>query len=541
MTQGVRSRETGIYVQDDWKVNNKLTLNLGLRWDIPTGYTNPNEMMSALDPNLANPGADGYKGALAFLGDCKQCNGKSKWADLYYGELGPRVGFAYSATNKVVLRGGYGINYGAPLLDGWNFGWFNGFDGSNNLYQKTGRSGGGQDPAIFWDTPYPKFAATLPNYDPAQLNGGSIPYYAPDANKFPMTQNWSFGVQMELPWQVRLEANYVGNKGTRLNDPYVGNINQVDPKYLSLGDALIEDIADHPEVKKPYASFEGTVGQSLVPYPQYTGVSTHRTNAGWSNYHSLQMTATKRVTNGLSFLVAYTYSKALTTSNNAMGAYYGSFGQSIYNRKFDYAVATLNVPSDLRITWIYDLPLGSQGRWLRSGALSYVLGGWTVSGINHFRSGAPIAIYNTGGPDTAALYNSGFYVDTLLPRDKQIIGSKPSVVDQGNGTAYLNPAAWGAVPVTDNNVPKRMPNGVNVQPNLRGFMQRSEQVSLIKRTRIPFREATNFEIRADITNPLNRNWVADPETDIGDSARFGRVFTRNGGGGTIQMGLRLNF
>jgi hypothetical protein len=548
ITQGVRTRTTAFYAQDDWKVSNRLTLNLGVRWDIPTSYTNPNNFMSGLDPNAPNPGADGYKGALVFLGNCSKCNGKSTWTDIYYGQVAPRVGFAYSATNKLVIRGGYGINYAPPLLDGWGFGWFNGFDGSNFIAQRRGRSGGGNDPGYYWDNPYPKYAASLPNYDSTQLNGGSIPYYPPETNKMPKTQNWNFGVQLELPWTTRLEVNYVGTKGTRLNDVYHlnyfgggGGLNQVDPKYLSLGDALIEDINDHPEVKKPYPSFEGTVGQALLPYPQYTSVTSHRLNSGWSNYHSLQLTATKRVANGLSFLVAYTFSKNLASSDDVLG-YYGGYGQSIYRRNLDYSVSNLNVPQDLRITWIYDLPFGPQGHWLRSGPLSYIVGGWTISGINHFRSGAPIAIYNSGGPDTTALFNNGFYVDALLPRDQQIIGSKPGDPDRGNGTSYLNPTAWGAVPVTDNNVPLRLGTGVRFQPNLRGFAQSGEQVSIIKRTRLPFtKESSSFEIRADITNPLNRTWISDPETDIGDPGRFGRVFNKYGGGRTIQLGARISF
>jgi outer membrane receptor protein involved in Fe transport len=545
MTQGVRSRTTGTYAQDDWKVSSKLTLNLGVRWDIPTTYTNPNNMMSALDPNAPNPGADGYKGALVFLGDCKQCNGKTTWADIYYGQWAPRVGLAYSVTDKLVVRGGYGINYAPPLLDGWNFGWFNGFDGYNGISQKRGRSGGGNDPAYYWDTPYPKYTASLPNYDPTQLNGSSIPYYPPETQKFPRVQNWNIGIQMELPWQVRLETNYVGNKSERLNDQYVGNINQVDPKYLSLGDALLEDIGDHPEIKKPYASFEGTVAQALLPYPQYTGVSSHRLNEGWANYHSLQITATKRTSNGLSFLLAYTFSKSLgSTTDNAFGGqgtWYGGYGQSVYNRKLDYSVTSLNVPNDLRVTWIYDLPFGQQGRWLRSGPLSYITGGWTVSGINHWRSGAPIYIINWGGPDTGALFNNFFYADTLLPRDQQIIGSTPSDPDRVNGAPYLNPKAWGSPPVTANNVAKRLPNGGRYQPNLRGFAQSSEQLSIVKRTPLRFREGANFELRADMTNPLNRTWIADPETDISDTSRFGRVFNKYGGGRTIQLGLRITF
>ncbi len=213
MTQAVRTRTTAFYLQDDWKVSDKLTLNLGIRWDIPTGYTNPNAMMSGLDPNAPNPGADGYPGALVFLGDCAQCNGKTRWADNYYGEWAPRIGAAYAVNSKVVVRGGYGINYAPPILDGWAFGWWTGFSGSNNIVSKTGRPGGGNDPAYFWDNPYPPYTAQLPNYDPTQLNDDSIPYYPPGTNKYPMTQNWNFGVQLELPWTTRLEMNYVGTHG----------------------------------------------------------------------------------------------------------------------------------------------------------------------------------------------------------------------------------------------------------------------------------------------------------------------------------------
>ncbi|NWG13676.1 MAG: TonB-dependent receptor [Acidobacteria bacterium] len=540
ITQGVRTRTTAFYAQDDWKVTDKLTLNLGLRWDIPTSYTNPNNFMSALDPKKPNPGADNYPGALVFLGDCSQCNGKTTWADIYYKQFGPRLGFAYAPTTKLVLRGGYGINYAPPLLDGWAFGWFNGFDGYNGIPQLRGRPGGANDPAHYWDNTYPKYTASLPNYDPTQLNGDYIPYYPPETNKMPMTQNWNFGVQVELPWETRLEVNYVATRGTRLNDGYRSNINQVDPKYLSLGDVLLESIDEHPQFKKPYPSFDGTVGQSLLPFPQYTGVSTHRLNEGWSNYHSMQLTATKRTSHGLSFLIAYTWSKALATTDDVLG-YYGGYGQSIYTRKLDYAVSSLNNPHDLKVTWIYDLPFGPQGRWLRSGAASRILGGWTFSGLHRFSSGAPLQIVNWGGPDTAALFNNFFYVDTLLPRDKQIIGSKPSDPNRGEGNAYLNPAAWGPVPVTDNNVAKRLPNGVRWEPNLRGFARTSEQISLIKRTALGFREDASFEIRADMSNPLNRTWIADPETDISDPARFGRIFDKFGGGRTIQMGVRINF
>ena len=543
ITTGVRSRTTALYLQDDWKVTDKLTLNLGIRWDIPTGYTNPNDFMSALDPAMPNPGADGYPGALSFLGDCSQCNGKHSWADTYYGEWSPRVGFAYSAGEKLVLRGGYGVNYAPPILDGWAYGWFTGFNGSNFIPANTGRVGGADDPAYWWDTPYPKYTASLPNYSPTQLNNGSIPYYPPETAKMPKTQNWNFGVQYELPWDTRLEANYVATKGTRLNEGYKYALDQLDPKYLPVGNTLLEDIKLHPEFTKPYPSFSGTVAQSLRKFPQYRGVTAHRYNGGWSNYHSVQVTATKRTSHGLSFLVAYTFSKALATCDDVLGySYYGGVGQSIYNRKLDYSVSQLSSPQTLRITWIYDLPFGPEARWLKGGPLSYILGGWTVSAIQQYRSGAPLSISNSAGPTTRALFNQSFYVDTLLPRDQQIIGTKPDDPNQASGSPYLNPAAWGVVPMTSQQVPTRLGTGTRIQPDLRGFARGGESFSLIKRTRFPFiNEVANFELRADITNIFNRTWLNNPRTDIGVPAEFGRVFEKYGGGRTVQLGVRITF
>jgi hypothetical protein len=130
----------------------------------------------------------------------------------------------------------------------------------------------------------------------------------------------------------------------RLNEPQYlswggdGGLNQVDPRYLSLGDALLDDINDHPEIPKPYPSFEGSVGQALRPFPQYYGISSHRLNGGFSNYHALQAAVTKRSSYGLSFLAAYTFGKALGTADTAGPGNYYDYGQDWYNRKSDYSV-----------------------------------------------------------------------------------------------------------------------------------------------------------------------------------------------------------
>ncbi|HEY2934553.1 MAG TPA: TonB-dependent receptor [Acidobacteriota bacterium] len=538
---GFRSQTTAFYFQDDWKFSSNLTLNFGLRWDIPEPFTEAANRLTSLNPKKPNPGADNFPGALEMLGSCSGCTNKSSFSDTYWRQFGPRVGFAWSnGARNFVVRGGYGINYSPPIMDGFNFPYTAGFNGSNPVIARSGRFR--EDPSYLWDNPYRAFTQVLPNSDPAQRNGDGIGYYLPDTNRWPYVQNWNLGVQLEAPWDTKLEINYVGNKGTRLNEPqYLFSLNQVDPKWLSLGDALIEPISQHPEIKKPYPSFNGTVARALRPFPQFEGINTHRLNSGWSKYNSLQVTGTKRSTHGLSFLAAYTFSKSLATGDTAGPGNYYDYGQNFYNRRADYSVTQFHIPHDLKLTWIYDLPWGPDRRWLREGWGGRILGGWTLSSIQRYRSGTPISI-GVSGLEFDALFNGGFRADVLLPRDKQILGDKPQNIDPINGSAYLNPAAFGTPPKTARNVPLRLGNAPRWLPNLRGFALYTEDLSLIKKTYLGFREGSNLEIRFDAVNIFNRTIIGGPNTDV-TSPRFGKIFGKGNAGGprNIQLGLRFTF
>jgi len=526
-TQGLVSKYVALYVQDDWKMRPGFTLNMGIRWDIPTPLFERTGRQGSLDPLLPNPGADNYPGALAF---------KDRFADTYFGQFAPRVGFAWQLKNDVVVRGGYGINYSPPIADGWSWAYDAGFNGSNPIFSRSGRFR--EDAVYNWDNPYPAYTGTLPNSDPTQMNGDVIGHYLPETRKLPYVQNWNLGVQFAVGWDTRIEANYVGNRGSRLNEPqYFWALNQVPSQYLSLGDTLIEDIADHPEFDLPYPSFEGTVAQSLKPFPQYYGLSTHRLNGGWSNYHSLQVTATKRSDFGLSFLAAYTWSKAMGTSDTAGPGNYYDYGQDYYNRKSDYSVTAYNVPHDLKLTWIYDLPFGPRGKWMTSGVGAAVLGGWTVSAIHRYSSGGPIHLYVWSFAGDA-LFNPGWRPDVVSDNQTVSVGD----LDPVNGTQYLNPAAFALQPATDNGIPTRFGNATRYLPSTRGFAYVNEDVSLIKRTDLPFREGMNLEIRFDFINFFNRVQNGGPDTSV-DSSTFGKFFSKGGSAGprNIQAGLRINF
>lgn len=535
LTPGTRARTSAFYFQDDWKFSPKLTFNLGVRWDIPKPFREAANRLTGLDPTKPNPGADGFPGAFVVLGDGPGRTGAKSFTGTYYGQVGPRVGFAYSMNEKLVVRGGYGINYAPNLLDGFNFPYYVGFNGSNPIVQRTGRFR--EDASYRWDGTYSAFTRVLPNTDPTLLNGQNIGYYLPETNKFPMVQNWNVGVQMELPWKTRLEANYIGNKSKRLNTAYKYYLNQVDSKFLSLGDTLLDDISAHPEIRKPYPSFQGTVGQALRPFPQYQGVFTHRTNKGRGDYHSLQVTGTRRM-NTLSFLAAYTWSRAKSDSDSGLGY---SYGQDFYNLKGDYSVTGFHRPHDFKLTWIYEFPFGPKQRWAKSGALSRIIGGWTMSGIQRYTSGAPLAIF-AFVYDTSGLFNPYFQADIKLPKDQWVIGGKPKDPDTNRGTPYLNPTAFGPPPSTRSGaLPTRFGNAGRYLDGLRGFATWGEDFSLIKRTDLKFREGALFEIRMDVSNIFNRTGLNNPSNDAGDPASFGRIYGKYGAGRNIQVGARFIF
>ena len=262
-------------------------------------------------------------------------------------------------------------------------------------------------------------------------------------------------------------------------------------------------------------------------------------NNGSSSYHALQIQVTKRSSVGLSFLAAYTFSKSLATTDTTINNYY-VYAQNFYDRNGEKSVTTFHHPHNLKLTWIYDLPFGQGRHWLKSGPLSYVIGGWTVSGIQNYRSGNPIWVHASAFDYNSYLFNPpGWRADVLLPADQQELGG--SGVDSVNGTPYLNPAAFAAPPKTANGVALGLGNAPRFLPNVRGPAWYDENFSIIKRIPLKFRETANFELRADIFNLFNRAGRGDPAHDVSDPSTFGRIFGNSHGPRTVQMAARINF
>jgi hypothetical protein len=517
------------YVTDDWKVSRRLTLNLGLRWDIVGGLYEIDHRSSGLDPTMANPGADGYPGALAFLSQLH----RNSFQNTNWKEFGPRFGFAYQIKPWMVMRGGYGINYSPPISNGFGLSSIDGYNGGNNFATST------RDPVFYWDSGYPAYTHTLPVVDPTLDNGNGINYVASNSNRQPYAQNYTLGFQFLLPKSTTLSVSYVGNKGTRLSAQDFNNLNALNPKYLSLGDALLDDISLHPNIPLPYPSFTGTVAQALLPYPQYAGGSVISQFPYWgtSHYDAAQVVLTHRTGKGLSFLVSYAFQKTLTDTDSAL--YYGNNSQDVYNRKLEKSVASFDHPQVLKLTWIYELPFGRGRQFLnRGGVANQVLGGWTVTGIQNYQSGDPLYI-------ESGLSGGGYWFNGDVRGD--VISGVPLYASNtngpfdyagGTGQAYLNPAAFAEPPTTPNGVVLRPGTSPRFFGNLRGPRNPSENFGVFKN--FPFREGMFLQFRCDMINAFNRAGRADPDTNLSDPT-FGQILDVGEGPREIQLALRFTF
>jgi hypothetical protein len=571
-TAGFRGGLFSLYAQDDWKATPKLTVSYGLRWELPGVRREVYNRISGLDPTLPNPGADGILGAQTFLGNCSTCNGRNSFQDSYYRQFAPRLGLAYSATQKLVVRAGYGISYAPPIANGFPNP-SNGFNssvafGSTGLYPRQFHNSA--DPAIYISplagaaipafyvnngrVGIPPFTGTLPDLSPDGANYRTIDFTGRSSAQ-PYVQNWNFGVQYMLPSEILFEADYVGSKGTRLTAFDIGQrADNVNTKYMGisqLGDYLTWDIGDALDdadaaaalaqfgiTGRPFPSFEGTVSDSLRPFPQYTGIYDNFPNFGNSTYHSLQITGRRRVSRGMNFIAAYTWSKTLSNADSAIGYYGGYYWQDFYNQRNEKSIASFDYRHNLKLTWIYDLPFGKGGKWLANGGVvDKFVGGWRITAIHNYRSGNPLQIFNSGLDSGMGWW--GVRGDVITGVNQKVNFQGP--VDSENGTLYLNPDAFGSPPADPlcGCVATRWGTAPRFLSSTRGPSFQSEDFGILKDTSITERFILRF--RADFFNVFNRTGLGDPSTDVGDPGSFGLIYGVAHGPRNIMLSLRLDF
>jgi hypothetical protein len=541
----------GWYAQTDWKIRPNLTLNLGLRYEVPVPRSTSPTAFTSFDPNLTNP-ASGLKGALAYLGTCPGCINEERFGDVDYSSIGPRLGLAWSMNQKTVLRAGYGMYYSAGngLTGGFCLRCMNGYSTTAGLSAPEPFSA-----ALRWDNGFvPSATFVAPPVISASAGNAAddIWYIAPDSGTAPRFKNWTLSIQRELPWKFVAEAAYIGNRGSRLSAGHQP-LNHLDPKYYALGDLLNRRIDDPAVVAAgyplPYPSFiqdwgsGATLARALRPYPHINGpVNNHYNPIGSSWYDSMQLKLDRRFSN-VTMEANYTWSKALTNASGSQTSGDASNRNPIAVNPFDpraleieKSLQYIDIPHIFNVVAAWDLPFGKGHRWLSNSVLERFVGGWTISFAGQYSNGAlillnaPLTYPNWG-------FDYGRKKVNLTGQPIQTGVDRRDLDPRNTNIRWLNPALFSIPGTFDLGT---APNYINQlrEPNIYG-----DNMGFIKRTRIS--ETVNFEIRAEFFNVFNRTNFGFGGTpvrpSVTDLTRFGVPNGPRSGARSGQIVAKINF
>jgi len=521
------------FLQDSWKVNRKLTLDYGLRYDFQTYLKEHSGYMFNVSPTAPNPTAGGLPGGIIFEGygpgkcDCA-------FAKNYFYAFGPRLGVAYQITPKTVLRVGGGIMYSKTNNDASkasNFGSTKPFNAPEyGIAPFTLRDG----------MPY---KITFPDFDPGQQPlpgtiGNPTNMVDPQAGRPARIWQWSIGLQREITKDLVVEAAYVGNRGVwwaaQTLSPFASN--GIPPSTLAARSLSLDNPDDRRLLTSPinsaYAAQRGfgtppypgfptglTVSQTLRPFPQYTGIVQTWNPLGNTWYDSLQAKATKRLSKGMDFVVTYTYSKSLALGaeeNNNYGSVVNPIINNVFNRQGNKTLSGLDQPHSLVIAGTYNLPaLFKSASDFASKMLSWVASDWQIGGVLRYASGYPFRV-----PASTTNLNALIFQNTLVERvpgeplfattwvDKHGVTHENEELNINCGcfdptrTFVLNPKAW-----------RNPPDGKFSVSNshysdFRQQRRPSESFSVARRFRMT--ERATFMLRAEFTNIFNRTGLNVP-------------------------------
>lgn len=396
----------GGYVQDDWTPIPKLTLNLGIRYEIQTAPTYRHNVASTFNPTALNPIGttigQTLPGALQFLSDSQRGVYHNN-----YGNVAPRIGFNYETSHNVIIHGGYGIFYPPSItccFPGESAGFASQTTSPVTLDSIT------PNPAVSVANPFPNGYVPITGNSRGELQQvGDNVSSSFISRKSSYVQQFMAGFQWGFTPNDSLEVNYVGNRGTHMMNANI-NRSQLDPKYLSMGADALNTLVPNPFYgaiaagTSPCQLDQPKIVQAhlLSPYPQYCNVTENGPTYGFSNYNALQASYNHRFSKGLTALVSYTYSKFLdNVEGNNSWSYTGSGGPAnTYNLAAEKSVDGSDTPHSLVANYIYQLPIG-RGRAVgnhMSRVADAVVGGWEVSQIVTFKQGIPLNVSGANQP-----------------------------------------------------------------------------------------------------------------------------------------------
>jgi hypothetical protein len=547
----------GGYIQDDFRVTPKLTLNLGLRYELQRPSTERHDRFQYIDLTMTNP----LSGKLPYTTNCPNCsnltggyvyndaNNRMEYNTMWH-DFAPRFGFAYQFAPHSVVRGGYGWFYG--VSNGSLVGFLaDGFVSSTSFNPSTD---GGVHMANAIDNPFPNGIVKPTGSSLGARQGlgdvicctNTIGYGGIDNNTTPRTQQWGLSVERELPGNSVVEVAYSATKGTHLGFGTLrGQPNYIDTSYRSLGAKLFDMVPNPFYGLVPATSSLNTptvaLRQLLRPHPEFTTISMRPgPPRGNSIYHSMITKFTKRLSSGLQATVSYTFSKSISDSDSpddpnvdwltgAIGENSGGRAriQDSSNLRLERSVSQFDIPHRFLVDFSYRLPFGRGkqlgGQWNR--ALDFIAGGWQLNGVLQANSGTPLAPHQSGG----TVAQSGFG-DVQRPNVVGNPNTSGSVEERLNH--YLNPAAF--------TIPAAFVDGT--APRVMGYARaqgfHGMDASVFKQFHL--NEARYFEFRWEAYNITNTPIFGVPGTTVGQGD-FGVISSQANGARSMRMVLKAYF
>ena len=526
------------YIQDDWRLTNKLTVNFGLRWETTLPPTGLNDKWSDFSPTTPNTRDNNFPGALIYAGSGAGRQGSRSLADSYFGAYGPRLSFAYQWKDKTVIRAGYGRSFAAiTTVTGSTH-----QRGFTQTYGIPDNGTAGVLPNTILKDGFPAYPIP-PFVDPSFANKDNIPWWqGQEATRPPENNSWNLAIQHQLSPVSLVEVSYNAMMGSHLQSQLL-NYDQVNPAFLAkYGQALLTQPFDSPAaiaagITAPYANFKNewgsgaTVGRALRPFPQYGSIDTYGgggDHSGHSTYHAAIARYEQRAAKGLLLQTSYVFSKIITDSDS----YWGS-GQAMdqFNRRLEKSIGQFDVTHNFKFSIVYQLPFGKGKSYLTSGPGAWVLGGWTITSANYYASGQPLNVSTTTSTPTGLFAGPNrAIVSTYDGWSGASSGFDPGI------NRFVQPASFFPAQVSNS-----FGNETRYNPKFRQFPNLNENMSLGRS--FAFTEKIRIDFRAEAFNVFNRVRFGTGSLSLQD-ANFGKLTSSAdllNSPRQLQLGLKLYF
>jgi hypothetical protein len=508
------------FVQDSWRATPNLTINAGLRYDVtfypPMGtdkqiginggpetgdvdFNNGTYIIQKLPPLCSVRGFAPCLPGTGALPAHVVVSPNNKILHNDWKNFGPHLGFAYKLQDSLVVRGGFGIVY-----DNWA-GVLQTAQNISGLWPDIGQQEAANLNAPTSSSPTPTVTAQNPfaiaagnNFFPAPTPFGQVGFEYDPNLKDPYAEQWNFGVQKLINSSTTLTVNYVGSSMHRLD--VAGTYGGATTPSTSAFD------------------------QSRALYP-YIAPTFYDRSVGSGNYHGLQASLDKRYTNGFSYGVSYTFSKAIDVGGDGFYGVEGGVPQDAYNpARYDRSVSGLDLTHILSVNTLYEIPVGRGKRFSTGhGVLDYILGGWQIN--NLFQAHSGIAFTPVISGDQANTGQAGWTAYEHLNKVGNPGLSKKSAAEWFNTAAYAVPTAGTFGDAGRNSL--RGPSFWNLDTSLFRLF--------------PIGEGRQFEFRAEAFNVLNHVDLGQPQRDISDITHFGQIRSVVSTARQLQLAVKFVF